>query len=314
MDAPILLKLRKLKISKLLGLLALSVLMSACAGNEPGSAAVTPGLQPAVAQTVAPSLYEQRLLRILEREEAFETWLQTPEGSENERLAWAGFQEVARAYDVLIADVPDRIEARILYGKFLSRMGDAEGAFEQFSLAYRMEPNLAVISQELGTLYAEQGEITQALSFYLRAIELEPNESFYHLALGELLVTFRAGLMREGVFDSATLDAAILEAFGEAAQLSPRDVRLQFRLGEAFAQVEQPDWGAALTFWTQLLQRQDLTPLQRQLIHLRRAESLGELGRYGEARGVLLQVTSGDFASERQALMEALIEAEGRRR
>ncbi|MDV7398089.1 hypothetical protein RZS08_42195, partial [Arthrospira platensis SPKY1] len=100
-------------------------------------------MRPLTQTAAAATLYEQRLLGILELEEAFEAWLQTPEGRENERMAWASFQRVARAYDLLIADVPERIEARILYGKFLSRMGDAEGAFLQFSEAYRMDPNLA---------------------------------------------------------------------------------------------------------------------------------------------------------------------------
>ncbi|MCC5806177.1 MAG: hypothetical protein JJU00_07590 [Opitutales bacterium] len=248
------------------------------------------------------SLYERRLMRILERERALKARAMEADDLLEGDLRQS-FQRIAREYESVIADNPREVEPLLLYGKFLDWFGDRDGARDQFITAYRLAPETAVVQQQLGVYFAEEGDFGRALAHYLRAIELEPEQAVYHADLGELLYAFSPGFIQENIFDPDTIDAMMLEAFREAARLEPGSLVFQYRLGEAYYDVDNTPWKEALDHWENLQQRDDLTNMQRDAVRLHRARCLHALRRHDEAETVALDVSHADLQQTRNDLL-----------
>jgi tetratricopeptide (TPR) repeat protein len=254
-------------------LLALLTLTTACRSpvqEEPGTGAGTV------------SLLDQQLLDIIEKEAELDAIAAEPDVAYSE--VQRHFQQVARDYNSLMARNPRHLETRLLYGKLLSRYGDSEGAREQFLIAASIDPNIAVIHQQLCTYYAEQEDFTRALAYALNAIRLEPETAAYHFALGQVLAVFRDEFLEEAIFTPEKLDSDLLAAFATAMELEPEALSLKFRYGEAFYDVGNPDWASALRHWESLFSNPSLSPLQRDAVRLHQARCLIELDRPEEAR------------------------------
>lgn len=182
-------------------------------------------------------------------------------------------------YDELVARVPNNVDVMILYGKFLRRVGQNYQANVLFSHADHLSPNLAVVKQQLGNYLAEQGNYPEALTYYLKAIELEPKEAVYHYGLGELLATFRDKFVADGAFTDEKIDAETLSAFAQAVELAPENKDFAFRHAEAYYDIKTPKWEEALALWTGVSERKDLSKYEKDATRLHMARINCELGR-----------------------------------
>lgn len=287
------------------GLLALLLLpgFSACSSRPAPPA--TPAATPEIGTR---SLLENRLLEVLQREKELDTTAaaETAETGDIQRQ----FHGVAAAYRDLLAYNPDSLETRLLYGKLLSRYGDREGARDQFLAAARIDPQVAVIHQQLATYYAEEADHTRALAFMLNAVELEPQTAAYHFGLGQLLFAFREAFVEEGIYTRPKLETEMLAAFRTAAALAPDELALQFRYGEAFYDLLEQDWNTALDHWLALENTLPLDPLQRDALHLHAARCLIALNRPDEARQRLQSVASPGLQASAGELLQRLLQLE----
>ena len=266
-------------------------LLSACRSPR----AADSGPQSADSSQDSVTLLEQKQLEVIEQEERLEAAAAVPDADEREiqRL----FHAVAREYEGIIARNPRNLESRLLYGKLLSRYGDREGARVQFLSAAQLDPDVAVIHQQLSKYYAEEEDHTRALAYALNAVRIEPDVAAYHFGLGQLLIAYRDDFLEEEVFTREQLDNEMLRSFSKARSLQPDSLPLQFRYCEAYYDLEHPDWDIALGHWQDLASRQDLSPLQQDAVRVHQARCLSELGRYPEAETFLSQVQSPDIYS-----------------
>lgn len=265
-------------------------------------------VEPRADAPVALSFYEERLLDAIERKEELEAYAE--EGAaDNWPEIQRRFHDLAGEFESIVADNPNQIEARLIYGKFLDFFGDEEGAREQWVAVLERDPTIAVAHQQLGTYFAEQGDFSRALAYYLTAVEHAPEEAVYHFGVGELLHSYRKGFIEEAGFSVETLESQMLDAFREAARLAPDNFVYQFRYGEAFYNVADPDWEEALAHWTRLAERESLSPLQRSASRLHRARVLAELKRFDEARALASEIKEPELANSRDALIKAIDEA-----
>ena len=278
----------------LLALLALS--LTACRSSPP-----SPPAEPVESL----SLLEERLLEIIDMEARLETTAARPDAQEREiqRL----FQQVSREYDGIITRNPDHLESRLLFGKLLMRYGDGEGARNQFlmaaKIAERTNQDIAVIHQQLSTYYAEELDHTRALAYALNAIEIEPQTAIYHFGLGQLLAAFREELIADEVYTAEVLDANLLASFKTACELEPGTLPFQFRYGEAFYDVADPDWAAALAHWQALAGHPELSTLQQDAIRLHQARCLVGLGNPEAARLQIEAVESPELQPSGAAIL-----------
>ena len=108
--------------------------------------------------------------------------------------------ELVQSYRTYLLDQPDDVSAYILYGKLLRRVQENDQAFLAFLKADELDPEIAVVKQQIGNHLAEEGKGKAALTFYLQAVELEPETAVYHFALGQLIYNFKDEFIKSGVF------------------------------------------------------------------------------------------------------------------
>lgn len=278
--------------------LLLPILLGACT-SAPQNTPEPPG-DTAFSRT----LLEERLLNVIEREKELDAIAQqeNAETGQVQRL----FHDVAAAYRDLLAKNPDSLETRLLYGKLLSRYGDRAGARDQFLLAARLDSEVAVIHQQLATFYAEEQDHTRALAFMLNAVGIEPQTAAYHFGLGQLLVAFRDNFIEDKVYSSDQIDAEMLKAFQTAASLAPNETALQFRYGEAFYDLNAPDWKTALNHWQHIQATLQLDPLQADALQIHLARCHIALNQNEQARQALSAVTSPSLLSNANALLSLI--------
>lgn len=257
-------------------------------------------------------LDSQQLYRISQREQKIYQQLETnPEYFTTEELE-RKLGEIVLAYSNYLSDNPNDVEALILYGKVLQQLGENERAFNVFLRADKLDPHIAVVKQQIGNHLAETGNGKAALTFYLNAVDLDPKIPEYNYALGEILDHFREEFLNDGLFTSDALDREMLKAFRTAAQLKPDNFDLQMRLGEAYYDLANPDWKAALLHWQKLRKATpDYNALRCQILDLHRARVLIKLDRIDEANELANTVTQSVLQPSRDQVLEEIARQDG---
>ncbi|MGB0743566.1 MAG: hypothetical protein ACPGSB_03470, partial [Opitutales bacterium] len=213
--------------------------------------------------------------------------------------------DLIASYSAYLVDHPKDVNALILYGKLLRRMEKYDEAFNYFLKADEIDPNLAVVKQQIGTYLAESGKGKAALPFYLRAVELEPETAVYHFALGQLLHGFRDSYIEEGIFTRDALEREMLKAFKQAASLKADAFDLQMRLGEAYYDLSSPDWKSALLHWNKM-RKETENPLQAEILDLHRARVMAKLGRTEQAIELAQQVATPSLQMSKQQVLDEI--------
>lgn len=263
------------------------------------------GADPQSYQEVSYTLSDKRLSEITERQDKLLLQLslmpETADTQDFERRA----TEIARDYQSFLADNPDNIIGYILYGKFLRNVGERELANVQFVLANRIDPNVAVVKQQIGNYLAEEGVYDLALPYVLAAIELDPQEARYHFQLGELLYTYGAQFVASGMFERDTLDTQMMDAFEKAMELDPANRDFQLRYAEAHYDIKSPDWQDVLVLWTDLRATAG-SDEERDVIQMHRARALIKLNRSEEARTLLEDIERPALQQSKKELIELI--------
>ncbi len=214
-------------------------------------------------------------------------------------------KSIVSSYDVLIQKNPDFTAAYVAYGMFLGKIDMNRAAAAMLLKANKLDPNIALVKNQIAKLLAEDGKPLEALPWITSAIDLEPQEPLYHYQLGQLLLNARDDFIKSGDFTRAALDRTMLNAFAKAAELSPKDLSLEYQHVKAYYEVDPPRWDEALQLWTQL-EEKPVSSAMRQLIRLQKANILIKLGRRDEAREILDHITDLQLTQEKQTLLDQL--------
>jgi tetratricopeptide (TPR) repeat protein len=287
-------------ISRLLAAVLLSGIacaFTACRGPAPEPVATEPS-------STSISLKDQQLIDILRRERELDARAARPDAefTEIQRL----FHQVDQLYASFFSRNPDDLDSRLLYGKFLTRFHDLEGARTQFliaaKIAERSGEQVAVIHQQLSTICAEQGDYSRAVVFADNAVKMEPDVAAYQYGLGQILAAYRQQLIEDEAFLPDDIDKAIFDCFQSAKELEPDSLPLKFRFGEAFYDVGTPDWQEALLYWQNLQAHPGLSPIQSDAVRLHQARCFIELGQPDKARLITSQIDSPQIKSSADSL------------
>ncbi|MEM8867081.1 MAG: hypothetical protein AAGC73_02325 [Verrucomicrobiota bacterium] len=247
----------------------------------------------------------ERLLTIATTEEAIYKKIAEDPDFYNDVDLERRINELVQSYRGYLVDNPDDVNALILYGKLLRRVGEREQAFNAFLKADELDPEIAVVKQQIGTHLAEEGRGKAALPFYLQAADLAPEVGIYHFGLGQLLYQSRDDFISEGLFTRDALDREMVKAFREAALLEPDNFDFQMRLGEAYYDQASPDWKSALLHWKKM--SENMTEgIDFEVITLHRARVLGKLGRAQEARELCKDVQHPKLQKSKQEVLSEI--------
>ncbi len=195
------------------------------------------------------TLGERKLIKIQKDQEAIFKRIENSDGSDELGNLEISVRNLISDYESYLTENPEDVLSLVLYGKLLRKLDRIEDAQLIFLKANSLDPNLAVVKQQLGNYHAEIGNFEEALAYFLIAIELSPDTALYTYQLGELLYQFRDLFLTSGMFNRDTLDRHMSKAFSESARLAPDNIDFQFRYAESFYDLENPDWNAALQAW-----------------------------------------------------------------
>jgi tetratricopeptide (TPR) repeat protein len=225
---------------------------------------------------------------------------------EGDKLDQEGFQQQVQSlvhdYERFLAANPQYAMGYAGYGYLLWKMDMRKEAIALFLKANQIDPNIALVKNEIGNYLAEEGKPLQAVNYFLAAIKLAPNEPLYHYQLGTLLHEARDDFLKSGEWTADGVDNAMHEAFRRAAELAPDRIEFTHRYAESFYDMPNPDWDAALKVWGKV-EDQARTPLERQEVRLQAANVLIKQGKFDAARVLIGTVTEPELLDQRQKLV-----------
>jgi tetratricopeptide (TPR) repeat protein len=255
------------------------------------------------------SLAERNLRRIVEKQKT----LFADATKQGEKLDEPSFrqqvQELTHDYELLLRNNPSFAAGYAAYGYLLGKVDMRKEATAMLLKANQLDPDLALVKNQLGNLLAEEGKPVQAAPYFIAAIKLEPNEPLYHYQLGTVLVEARDDFIKTGEWSRATLDAAMQHAFQRASELAPDRFEFAYRYAESFYDLEKPDWNAALKMWS-ALEEKAATSIERQTMRLHAANICLKMGKLAHARALIETVDDPKLQGQKERLLPQLAAAE----
>lgn len=251
------------------------------------------------------SLAERNLRRIVEKQKV----IFAEATKQGEKLDEPSFrqqvQELTHDYELLLRNNPGFAAGYAAYGYLLGKVEMRKEATAMLLKANQLDPDLALVKNQLGNLLAEEGKPVQAAPYFLAAIKLEPNEPLYHYQLGTILAEARDDFIKTGEWTRATLDAAMHHAFQRATELAPERFEFAYRFAESFYDLEKPDWSAALKTWS-ALEEKAATAIERQTMRLHAANICIKLGKLEHARALIETVDEPKLQGQKERLRPQL--------
>ena len=267
------------------------------------------GLDVSVRAADAESLADRTLRRIVERQQE----LFAEVAKQGEKLDESNFrlqvQSITHDYELLLRNNPRFAAGYAAYGYLLGKVDLRKEATAMLLKANQLDPDIALVKNQLGNLLAEDGKPLQAAPYFISAIKLEPNQPLYHYQLGTLLAEAREDFLKTGEWTRASLDSAMHHAFQRATELAPERFEFAYRHAESFYDLEKPDWDGALKAWGALEEKAP-TAIERQTMRLHAANICLKLGKLVHARALLETVDEPKLQGQKDRLLPQLAEAE----
>jgi tetratricopeptide (TPR) repeat protein len=253
----------------------------------------------------AESMMERSFKQLLERQKELleEATKENPNFDEaNFRLQ---IEQVCRGYEELLRANPKFAAGYAAYGYLLGKLDQKKQSIGMLLKANQLDPDQALVKNQIGNYLAEEGRPLEALPYYMAALKIAPNEPLYHYQLGTLLYEARDEFLKSGEWRQEAIDKSIHEAFQKAAELAPDRIEFTYRYAESFYHLEPPDWDRALQAWS-TLEIKAPTAIERETMRLHAANVLIKQGKTVEARGVLDTITESALAKPKEKLVAEL--------
>lgn len=149
-------------------------------------------------------------------------------GEAREQLSKDGLPDLEKAVETN----PQSIMARAMLALYWGRLGEWDEAILHLQVAAQVEPDRAVWRVELGSLYAQSGDLARARKELLAAVELEPKNVLTWQALANYSLRYDVDL--EGIG---------LPAANEALALDDQNALTYDLLGSILIELDRPDEG-----------------------------------------------------------------------
>ena len=206
---------------------------------------------------------------------------------------------------------PNDVEALVLYGKFLRKIGKSTMAYETFKQADKLNPSIAVVKQQLSAIEAEEAQFEQAFKHIKQALTLEPNNSTYLTQAAYIIVGGKKHIV--GKFISPEdFDEMLVRCYKIPSQQNPKNRAAKLRYAQSFYDLHKPDWQKALAVWNEVLDMSSLN-IERQVAKANIARVLVELNRDDEAEKILNDVNAQSLQRAKQLLLKEIKSARNSR-
>ncbi len=251
------------------------------------------------------SLAERTLKQLEERQTELLAAAEKADEKFDESSFQSQLEQVCRGYEELLRSNPNYAPGYEAYGFLLKKVDMRKAAIAMLLKANQLDPNRPLVKNQIGNYIAEEGRPLDALPYFMAAIKLTPKEPLYHYALGTLLFEARDDFLKAGEWKQEAIDHAIHEAFRQAAELAPDDIKYTYRYADSFKDMNPPDWEGALAEWTRL-EKKSTSDFDRQVMRLQIANVYLHQGKRDLAREELATVTEPKLDQQKQKLVAQL--------
>jgi tetratricopeptide (TPR) repeat protein len=215
---------------------------------------------------------------------------------------------VKREYEDFIERHPGHVNVRLAFGSFLNDRRDDEGAFTQWEAARRMAPTNPAAWNNLGNYYAHHDQVTNALEYYGKAIELNPSQSVYYHNMAAAVYLFRGPAQAYYHLDAQQIYDKAQALYRQAIKLDPDNFVLFTDYAQSFYGTDPPRWKDGLAAWAEAL-KLARDEIEREGVYLQMAHIHLELGQYDQVRSNLDVVTNANYAPLKARLARDLNKA-----
>ncbi len=253
------------------------------------------------------SLSDLQLAKIIKKQQEFFSDSILRVSNENEMTRKA--QDIIASYEKHINHNPSDTNARILYGKYLRRVGQEDHAIELFIEADKINPRLAVVKQQIANYLVEQGRPVEAFPYFILTIELEPKEAVYHFHLGNFLFLFENELIHHGILAKNSAQSFMHLSFKEASLLNPENFDFRLRYAQSFFDYKDSNKTKSLEVWENIEKNfPKITKIEKEYLKLCRAKTLLELNRQNDAVTLLKSVSSESLIEVKKSILQKSLE------
>lgn len=262
----------------------------------------------ALAAQEGESMTDRALKQLVDRQQ--ELMAEAAKGSPgfDEEAFAQQIEQVCRGYETMLRANPKFAAGYAAYGYLLSKLDQRKQAIGMLLKANELDPNQALVKNQIGNYLAEEGKPLDAVQYYMSAIKLAPKEPLYHYQLGTLLYEARSDFVTSGEWKAEAIDHAIHEAFRQAADLAPDRIEFTYRYAESFYHLDPPDWDEALKAWSRLEEKAP-SAIERQTMRLHAANVLLKQERWVHARALLETIDEPDLQKQKEKLVAELAAA-----
>ena len=197
-------------------------------------------------------------------------------------------------------------DARVAEWSELIPVLKADSCFKE---ADEMNPNIAVVKQQLSVYEAESGAAIEAYGHIEDALALEPDVPVYNIQAAQTILFFRDEISKEKNIPREELDKKMIFYYRRAAELAPGDSTLQWKYARAFYDVKNADWNAALKQWDFVLENCAAFDVEKHTALENMARVLIELNRDSEAEGILKKIDNPNLSDSKNALLAEIVRA-----
>ncbi len=251
------------------------------------------------------TLADEQLLSIVKKHEALlGQYAEDPAKFEKRELS-ARVQSIVTAYTAFNNDNPADVFGFVLHGKFLREIGHYEDAYKLFIKAHELDPNIAIVKQQIGNYLAENGRYKEAYPYFVSAVRLDPRKAVYQYQLGAHLIYFGKQLQAGKMISAEEFDRQLSTSLAAAVRLAPENRTYKKLHAESFYDLNKPNWNEALNAWTKLL-GEEASETETQAIQLHRAKVLYHLDRNQEANELLAIVKHPSLAASKNQLVSMM--------
>jgi tetratricopeptide (TPR) repeat protein len=212
---------------------------------------------------------------------------------------------IKQEYEDFIERHPRHVNIRLAFGSFLNDNHEDEDAFKQWENARQLAPTNPAAWNNLGKYYLEHNNITNAFTYYGKALELNPSQSVYYHNLAAALYLFRDAAREFYHLDDAQVFDKAQTLYRQAIKLDPDNFVLSTDYAQSFYGINPPLWKEGLAAWEEALKLAH-DDVEREGVYLQMAHIHLELGEYDQARSNLAVVTNADYAKLKAPLTRDL--------
>lgn len=221
------------------------------------------------------------------------------------------FEPVAKAYENFLQRHPDHVRGRLAYGSFLNDIGKEAEAVAQWNRAKEMDPKNPAAWNNLANYFGHRGPVTNAFSYYEKAIDLNPKESVYYQNFATTVFLFRKDAMEYYKIDEQKVFDKALGFYRMALKLDPQNFVLANELAQSYYGIRPARTIAAIDAWRQALKLAK-DDLQREGVYIHLARNEMTVNQFGEARQHIDAVTNQNYMEIKQRLLKNLETREAR--